>query len=164
MKSIIKTDRLELKTPELYMAHEVFNLITQNREYFNNYLPWVKSISTINDIETMIDGYINAFINKSEFRYYIFCKKRDKIIGSITIRNINLIARQAELGFWLDYSETGNGYIIEAYNALDVERIKIDKIIANTFSYNLKSMKTLKRLGFHVIKTKENINQFIKLI
>lgn len=25
MKSIIKTDRLELKTPELYMAHEVFN-------------------------------------------------------------------------------------------------------------------------------------------
>ncbi|WP_301420321.1 GNAT family N-acetyltransferase [Mammaliicoccus lentus] len=162
MKQIISTNRIELRFPEQYMANDIFLLISENRLELNIFLPWVKYIYHVNDIEDMISAYQQLFSDNKEYRFYIFENIENKVIGSITLRNIDILSKQAELGFWLDKSHIGNGYITEAFYAISNEAKNIEHIVAKTKVNNYKCIKTLKNLGFKISEESKSYILFTK--
>lgn len=148
MKPIITTNRLELRKPEQYMSSDIYELTIKNYNDFNLFLPWVRNISSEKDTKNMIKAYKKLFLNNQEYRFYIFENKNHNLIGSITLRNIDALSKQAELGFWLDKDQVGKGYIVESFNAIIKELDAIETIIANTSIGNCRCIRTLQRLGF----------------
>ncbi|QHW37053.1 GNAT family N-acetyltransferase [Staphylococcus ursi] len=162
MKKLIIGDRIELRSPDLYMAKDIFDLVNNNFLNFNLFLPWVQKVKSINDIEQMIIGYQNFFAQNKEYRFYIFEIENQELIGSITLRKINMSLLQAELGFWLDSAHVGNGYIVEAFHILSKEVNDFKSIIAYTNYNNHRCIKTLKNLHFSELTINDSDISFIK--
>ena len=87
-------------------------------------------------------------------RMYMFGieqKETGKIIGGISLGNVNKDQHRAELGFWLGKPFWGQGIISEAV-ALMVEfgfkELRLRRILAMVFHHNPASMKVLEKNGF----------------
>lgn len=100
-----------------------------------------------------IDKVIEDTKNDEAYRFYIFKKEDEgKIIGSISFTNIQRGPFQAcNLGYLLDESEQGHGYMTEALSAAiqyAFRELNFHRIMANYIPQNKKSEKVLKKLGF----------------
>ncbi|WP_420494477.1 GNAT family N-acetyltransferase (plasmid) [Macrococcus psychrotolerans] len=162
MQKKIIGDRIELRFPDLSMSEDIYNLINYNFSEFNYFLPWIEKINNIQDIQKIILEYQKLFVAKKEFRFFIFKSSNQELIGSITLRNINPILMQAELGFWLDYNHVGNGYVVEAFHMLSKEAHDIKSIIANTKYNNYRAIRTLLSLNFSQLSKVNDDLSFIK--
>jgi RimJ/RimL family protein N-acetyltransferase len=78
-------------------------------------------------------------------------KETGKIIGGISLGNVNAKQHRAELGFWLGKPFWGQGIVSEAV-AIMVEfgfkRLRLRRILAMVFHHNPASMKVLEKNGF----------------
>lgn len=86
------------------------------------------------------------------YSFLIFRNDDNRLIGGINLNHVALgAARSASLGYWLDQSHQGQGYMHEslscvmqwAFEGLDLHRINAACLPANTASINV-----LRRLGF----------------
>jgi len=73
-------------------------------------------------------------------------------IGNVGLKNIDWIARKAEVMFYIGEAQfRGKGYGKEAIAALvdfAYQRLNLRRLYANAFSYNERSIKSLERCGF----------------
>lgn len=91
----------------------------------------------------------NHFMKEPLGKYAIQLKKTGKMIGTIDIR-LREEHNSAEIGYTLNKSHWGNGYVTEAGKLileLGFEKLGLERIYACHDSENLVSGKVLKRLG-----------------
>lgn len=75
----------------------------------------------------------------------------DALIGTVTLFNLESGNHRAEIGYCLDRSEWGKGYMNEALQALlayAFEELAIHRIEADVDPRNSASIRTVERLGF----------------
>src|SRR3989304_10497400 len=151
----IITPRLLLCQPVASDAKKYFDAVTESMNEITLWLPWAKHYPTMIQVMEYIKECNNNWITKNNSNFglplWIFEKNSSKFIGNIIIWNIAWDIPKFEFGYWCRTSQTKNGYITEAVNALTqycfrqlgVKRIEIRCEINNT-----RAQLVPKRLGF----------------
>lgn len=158
MKRVIEIDsNLSLKALVESDAIRMFNIINTQREYLGEWLPFVQFTNKIEDSKGFVEMAMNNRKIKKDYVYKICLE--DRMIGLIGTKEIDLINKNTELGYWLsrDFQNQGimtksvQALIQELYEELKLERIQICCAVGNEKSINIP-----KRLGFKLEGTKRN--------
>ncbi|MEK6908555.1 MAG: GNAT family N-acetyltransferase [Nanoarchaeota archaeon] len=153
----IETKRLILKQVSEGDSLEIAK-IGNDREisYFTYYWPYPLTESKVNKILREIEKEWKE--KKTVIMFKIQLKDNGNIIGVIDIFDINKTDKNAKVGYWLGKDYRGNGYALEALKeAIDFSfnKLKLEKLFADTLTNNISSNKLLKKAGFRKIGTME---------
>lgn len=152
-KTIIKTKRLILKTLDENYAAEVLDYYQRNKEFLNE---WEASKDeeyfTLNYQSKLLKKQKLKIENGTLFKFWIYKKSSNQLIGSIAFNNIIRGAFQScHLGYKLDKDEINQGYMTEALKAaIDYafKELNLHRIEANIMPKNKASLKVVEKLGF----------------
>ncbi len=163
---IIVDSEIVLRSTIPAHADEIFNLVDKNRNYLQEWLPWVVHTVTVQDTISYIAGINHHDIYSESFGFSIFYGQH--IVGKIGfVRGIKA-ERQLEIGYWLAEDMQGLGIISRSVKELvkfgfensDARTIKISANIQNK-----KSCSIAERLAFRkgqpVIKPSKDHNNDI---
>lgn len=124
----IKTQRLMLRVlaPVNENAKKLFDVIEQNREYLEAWQGHFAEIKNIDDVLAYLNKRMNQIKTNEGVCFYIF--HNDNLIGRI--RFFHIKDTSCEIGYWLDKSANGQGFMSEALSGLENELCKFgfDKI------------------------------------
>jgi ribosomal-protein-alanine N-acetyltransferase len=93
----------------------------------------------------------DAFKTRAMLKWGVARRTDDAIIGTVTLYNISMDHRRAEMGYALGRANWGQGYMHEALQALldfSFGALDLHRIEADVDPRNAASIRTLERLGF----------------
>lgn len=147
----IKGARVNLKvlTPE--NSEEVLNYYIRNKEHLKNFEPSrEESFYTLEIQRNILMENYKQFLNGTSLNLGIY--KENTFIGKVQLSNIVYgVFRSAFVGYSMDESHQGKGYMKEALNLLldyAFEEMELHRIEASTLVDNMKSQGVLKACGF----------------
>ncbi|WP_122055690.1 GNAT family N-acetyltransferase [Vibrio sp. Evd11] len=148
----MESERLKLTPPSLKYSEEMFDVINECKVEFSQFLPWVSDSLTKEQLELNIQDATNNFANFiGEFWFNIIEKKTGAFIGAIGFMIRGGTVSYFEIGYWLQTSQTGFGYVSEAIRIIE-EYAFIQKgakrIEIRMAGSNLKSRAVAKRCGY----------------
>jgi ribosomal-protein-serine acetyltransferase len=149
MFSAILQPGVELRLVEERHAPVLFALVDRERQYLRQWMPWVDSRSSEDDILAFIRRALGQFAASQGFAAGIWVD--GSIGGVISLHTIDWPNRKGEIGYWLAPEFQGRGIMTSAARAvtehglveLDLNRIEIQCSVVNA-----KSRAIPKRLGF----------------
>ncbi len=142
MKPVLKTPRLTLREIEKKDIPELFELIKNDWD-LTRFMLW----DPPSDISETYFRAENK--NNKDYNFIVFNNK--KIIGRISIREIDYTLKSANLGYWVGskFQSKGFGYeMLKAICHFIQHDLKLKKITAEVFSQNIASQKILEKMGF----------------
>ncbi|MRX71516.1 GNAT family N-acetyltransferase [Bacillus lacus] len=130
-------------------AGQLFNIIDKNREFLKEWLPWIDSKKTVEDIQSSIDKWGNKYISNTAINAGIFFK--GELVGMVAFPEIDWQGKKTSFGYWLSPGFEGKGIVIRcvenltdyAFNTLNLNRIEI-----SCAEDNLRSRALPEKLGF----------------
>ena len=148
---ILKTQRTEMKFPLPFITPQIVVDAIGNEET----IEFMDAVPTMEYTEDNAISFMKflKYTEKSdeELELGIFDKKNNKFIGMCTLENINREYSVCELGYWLDQSYVGKGYMTECVKAI-IEYAKTElhmkSVNAFVITGHQKSIALLERLGF----------------
>ncbi len=149
MFSLKISDDLELLLLEERHSEDLFDLVDKNRSPLREWLPWVDTNVSVGDTRGFIKNARDQYACNTGLVSGIWY--RNRIIGVIGFNSIDWQNRIAQIGYWLDTGQRGNGFVTRACSALidyafdelELNRIEIHCAVGNT-----KSRAIPERLGF----------------
>ena len=149
MDHIRVTNNIELETLKLSMTDVIFEAIDRNRDFLNQWLPFVDYTQNKSDTENFIETVVNQPGRKRDEVYSIWYKQ--EFAGLIGFKETDWINRKTELGYWLAERMQGKGIVTTcmekllrfAFQKLNMNRVQV-KVAVN----NSKSAAIPKKLGF----------------
>ena len=128
-------------------AEETFVMVDTNRAYLRQWMPWVDSVQSANDIREHLESVLQDPDNSPEL-VLVF---QDKIIGRLGFHQIDTRNSSSSIGYWLDAGHQGQGLMsmaVEAvmdyaFGTLDLNRMVIRAAVENKASRAIPE-----RLGF----------------
>ena len=128
-------------------AHEVFDLIDNNRLHLNEWLPFIDLTISVESTHAFIDQVQKHYSREIVFTICF----GDKICGLIGLKDIDMDNQKVEIGYWIARHVQGKGIVTESANAL-IERIfsqmRINRVQIKCAVGNTRSSNIPKRLGF----------------
>lgn len=128
---------------------ELFNLVSANKNYLREWLPWVDNMQSEEFIEGFIRGTMQRTNAKEEYAFVIISEGRmEGRIGMYKIDNENKIG---EIGYWVSADKQGKGLVTKCCKGLmdhffdtsDLNRVEI-----KCGTENYKSQAVPERLNF----------------
>lgn len=149
MNNIQLSSEIRLEASHPLHAKKLHKAVTRNRKHLSQFLTWITSMTTVEDVENYLIKCANEQKNDIEISFNIF--KSDNLIGRIGLYQIDKVNKNACIGYWIDKKEQGKGIITNAatilidcaFQNLDLHRIEILTAIQND-----KSTAIPIRLGF----------------
>lgn len=148
----MESERLRLLPPSLELSEPMYEVIEDSRAEFSRFLPWVTESFTesalINNIEEALKNYEEF---TGEFWFNIIEKETDSFIGAVGFIVRDNSVPFFEIGYWLQTSKTGVGFVSEAvevvekYAFVEKEAKRVEIKMAGS---NLKSQSVAKRSGY----------------
>lgn len=143
----LNTERLVLKEIDL----SEFLLL---REGINSEPATLLSCRPINtsSLDNAIKHFEDFRNKESRFTFSIHEKENNKLIGRVSLFDYNPRNRAVELGYFVFIEFRNMGYaseFLECIKELCFEKIEINKLSAQTGSFNKESIKILEKLGFY---------------
>lgn len=148
---ILKTQRTKMKFPLPFITpNMVVNAIGDNET-----IKYMDAIPTMEyheeDAIKFIEFLKYTQNSNSELELGIFDNETNNFIGMCTLENINLEYSICELGYWLNKSYVGKGYMMECVKAIiqyAKNELHMKSINAFVIIEHEKSIALLERLGF----------------
>lgn len=150
----LETARLYLRAPLADTDARVVNeSIRRSHEELKRWLPFAQDVPTLSETEANLQRAQELYGTGESFRYLIFLRETGTFVGTVSLFGIDGDVPQAEIGYWLDSTHTGRGYMTEAVEAIvrfgcaqfDFKRIEI-----RCESTNEGSRLIPERLGFQL--------------
>ncbi len=155
----LRTERLVLRSWQPGDAPELVPILEANAEHLG---PWTPARATraapIVELEQRLSGFAENFAADREWRFAMFSRDDEKILGEISLFPRDTTGRvpftnadRAELGYWIRADEAGRGMVAEGARAvLDMARAtgKFSRIEIHCDARNTPSNAVAKRLGF----------------
>jgi ribosomal-protein-serine acetyltransferase len=140
---------LQLREIQMTDASHIFQIIDNERNYLQQWLPFVCFTKTIDDTESFIKNVLDETNVNREIVCAILYNKQ--IAGLISFKNIDRANHKTEIGYWLSESKQGRGLVTKAcsklvdlaFNTMALNRVQI-RVGVN----NIKSKAIPRRLGF----------------
>jgi len=161
----LKVDHeIELQLFQRHHALKLFQLVEENREHLRRWLPWIDSMTTLFQFDTIIPVWLNQFAENSAYNLGILYK--GELVGSIGLHQIDWYNSTASIGYYLAKDAEGHGIITRsvqglmhyAFYHLGLNRIEIRCGVAN-----YKSRAIPERLGFQkegIMRDGEHLNGY----
>ena len=148
----IETGRTFLRKYQKGEGELFYKLINTNRERLIHSFPIIFSTVT-NEInaEFFIRSRIKEWSEQQSFTFAIWNKERNKIIGHISIKNIDFTIPRAELAYFLSLDYEGKGIMTEVLNtiiSLCFDKLGMNKLFLRVITSNDKSYKVAEKCGF----------------
>jgi len=150
----LETARLYLRAPLAETDARVVNeAIRRSHEELKRWLPFAQDVPTLSETEANLQRAQELYGTGESFRYLIFLRETGTFVGTVSLFGIDWDVPKAEIGYWLDSTHTGRGYMTEAVEAVvrfgcaqfDFKRIEI-----RCESTNEGSRLIPERLGFQL--------------
>lgn len=93
---------------------------------------------------------VAAKVESEDYHMFLACRE-DVPVGSVSLKDIDLEGRKAELGYWTTPDEQGSGYATEAADLClthAFDGLGLHKVWARTVGDNEASNQVLENLGF----------------
>lgn len=158
----IKTERLLLRSLKYGDAPEIFFLRSDSRVV--KYLDHPRA-NNIQDAEAFINKILSGIGSNESFYWGICLSPSDKLIGTICLWNLTNDGC-AEIGYVLHPQFQKMGIMKEAMETVihfAMEKLRLEKLVAEVHSDNDSSIKLLKKCGFSYVVSHEQMETWNKL-
>lgn len=148
-REIIVDDTILLIELGLDHVEAIFNSIINERDYLEEWLPFVEFTHEISYTHRFVENYLNS--DKSDATFAIYYKS--EFVGIIGLKNTDPVNKKTEIGYWLSQSYQHRGIITLSCKALinyAFDRLQINRIQLKAATGNLKSQQVAQRLGFSI--------------
>ena len=143
----IETHRLLLNAPTAEDIDTIVSVL--NHKVYADNAVMIPYPYTAQSAQYWLQLAADAVANESGYIFAIRLKESPTIIGGIELSK-NKSLHKAEIGYWLDQKYWNHGLMTEAVQAVlqfGFETIKLKKIYATHFDYNLASGKVMQKAG-----------------
>lgn len=147
-------DKIILRRPaaDFKTATMLFSCIDRNRDHLRKWMEWTDKTKTPEDSFVFLQGVNAHFDDKTKGEYFVIERATGDFCGLCSMHVHNGLDENIEIGYWLDKTKCGHGFIAEGVRLLEtlcftqnVMRIIIHNDTANTASVNV-----AKRAGYHL--------------
>lgn len=146
----IKADNdIVLQAIRIKSAREIFECMDNSREFLREWLPFVDVTKTWKDTEKYIRTVHEGSDADKNMGFEV--RFKDKIVGLIGLKDIDLVNNKAEIGYWLSLDAVGKGIMTRSCKALiqySFSDLKLNKIWIRCAVNNPRSYNIPKQLGF----------------
>ena len=142
-------ENLELRMLGADDAPEAFGVIDHNREHLRPWLHWVDTTVSIEDMKEVIAYWETRNDSGTALELGIFYL--DRYIGKISLFDISMSDKNAEIGYWLSIDYQGKGIMTDCVAALvdyAFETLELNRVCIYCATGNKKSRAIPTRLGF----------------
>jgi len=143
------THELQLRVLEVRHAEEIFAVVDRNRSHLRRWLPWVDGDRSVDDSRKFCESAIRQFASGNGFHAGMWAK--GNFIGVIGLHWIDWPNRRTSLGYWLDKSAEGRGWMTAACRAMvdhALIELNLNRVEIRCATQNHKSLAIPHRLGF----------------
>ena len=145
---IIEAERLRLRAVEESDLDQLFAIFSDPKvmRYWSR-----PPLKTMSEALELLQEIQDSNQKGAMLKWGVGLKPADKLIGTVTLFNVDLTQGRAELGYAQAQEYWGNGYNHEALQALLAyvfEEMKLRRLEADVDPRNTASIKTVERLGF----------------
>ncbi|MFC4801997.1 GNAT family N-acetyltransferase [Neobacillus sp. GCM10023253] len=113
----LKADHeIELLVFQRQHALQLYQLVEDNRDHLRTWLPWVDSMTTPYQFETVIPHWLNQLAEGTACNLGILYKGR--LVGSIGLHQIDWYNKMASIGYYLAKDAEGHGIMIRSVHAV----------------------------------------------
>lgn len=141
-------------------ADRLFELTDRNRTYLGEFLPWVPLVKTVDDSRKHIHETLE---NREKGTAYTYAMELDgKVVGDVSLRNIDDAARPPEIGYWVSPDHSGKGLTTRAVKALTdlgINSLGLDKIVIKANPENVASNKVAEKAGYTLVGHESEDNE-----
>ena len=142
-------DKIKLELVDEKHAQSIFELVSENKTYLREWLPWVDNMRTVEFIHNFVKGSTQRNKDGNEFAFVII--ENEKVVGRIGIYKIDKQNKIGEIGYWLGQNIQGKEIVTKSckkiiefcFNTLNLNRIEI-----KCGTENKKSQTVPQRLNF----------------
>ena len=149
-----QTERLILRVLTPDYAKDVCHFVTDNREQFEKYEPFLPAnYYTPEHQQTILSAELKLALQSKNIRYYVFLKEKpEQIIGTVALHHIATAAYSScEIGYKFDAGHQHKGYAREAVAmaaSVAFAALGLHRVYARVMTENTASIKLLKSLLF----------------
>lgn len=153
---MIQTERLVLRPARPDEAAEVARYYRDNDEHLRPWSPPGAPVQLTTEYwAEQLQRWEEDLAAGRAYRFYLFKRAAPRsVIGSLGLTNIvRGPLQQCFLGYTLDASEQGHGYVTEAVEAavrFAFDELRLHRVSANYMPENARSGRVLRRCGFRV--------------
>ena len=143
------TDELELRLIECRHAPEIYAAVDRNRLHLRRWVPWVDASHSADDTRKFCESAIRQFAANDGFHAGMWAK--GNFVGAIGFHRIDWPNRKTTIGYWLDKSAEGRGWMSAACRAMvdhALLELKLNRVEIRCATQNHKSLAIPRRLGF----------------
>ena len=143
------SDHHQLRLLQLSDAEDLFALIDANRSYLMQWLSWLTTTQTVDDVRHFIRLTRERFYDNQGFAAAIVYQHT--LVGVISLHAINWRDRHSSIGYWLADPSPGQGIITTSCQAViryAFDTLALNRIAIFCASQNLRSQAVPQRLGF----------------
>jgi len=147
---LLKVDEnITLELLEEKHADAIFSIISANRVYLREWLPWVIKMQTIEDFRGFISLYRQKYTENSDVAFVIV---HDFIVvGRIGVYNIDAVNKIGSIGYWLSEEFQGKGIVLRSVEKLVdycFTELLLNRIEIKCGTKNYKSQAIAEKIGF----------------
>jgi RimJ/RimL family protein N-acetyltransferase len=158
----LETERLILR--DMQKGDEESLRENMNNINVSRYLLVVPFPYTESDAQWFVNHCIERIskVPRDSYSLGIALKGEDKIIGGISLRNINEFESTASLGYWLGEKYWRKGYMSEAFKRIiefGFNELKLRRLNVEAFSPNVASNELIKKMGFKFEGTRRQMHR-----
>jgi len=143
------TEDISLKLVGQKDADELFALVDGSREYLREWLPWVDSMTDVDQYGPIINAWLQQFAEEDGFQAGIMYK--GVLAGFAGFHSVNYTNRQTSIGYWLAQDYQGKGIMTAVVSALvdyAFEEYDLHRVEIRCATENKRSQAVPERLGF----------------
>jgi RimJ/RimL family protein N-acetyltransferase len=159
LPSELPTPRLLLRSWRRADALALKVVLDGNLEHLQAWLPWAMSEpSPIGALEERLDLFARQFDAGEQWLFAIWSRPADALLGGAGLHP-RIGEDCLEMGYWLQASATGQGFMTEAADALTRLALKqpgIERVQIRCDPENVASAGVPKRLGYRHLRTIPN--------
>jgi len=140
-------DNIRLKEIGLEDVDDVFNTIANERNYLEEWLPFVELTLDRSFTRLFIENYLKSDRLDTTFTIYY----QNLFVGILGLKDTDPDNKKTEIGYWLSETYQHKGIITLSCKALInyiFDELKLNRIQLKAATGNLKSQRVAERLGF----------------
>lgn len=145
-------------------AGRLFELTDSNREYLGEFLPWPPFVKSADDSRKHIEETLEKRAQDVAYTYGI--EYNGKIVGDISLRNLNDIQKAPEIGYWISPDYAGKGLTtksVQALTNLSLETLGLNKIVIRADPKNGASNKVAEKAGYVQVGTETENEKYLNV-
>ena len=109
-------ENLHLEQLNSNHTNELFILVNKNRKYLREFLPWLDTNKNITDTNIFIEYSLKDYKKLNSLQLVIISNK--KLVGMLSLTDIDKNNFKASIGYWLDEEYTKQGIIVNSVKIL----------------------------------------------